>query len=154
MVKWFARAIILTKQEKSKLRPNHWKRIREGKNGTNKKSTTEERRTTTNVLYLMLYSSMLDYVDDNDGRTVMMMTTTTSSTMKNNDVCTTYNDAIGTSPMAKAHKFSVSHRKTETKRYDTEIDCCFFPFLRSLDVVHCKRLLLLLSLLVSMVGFR
>lgn len=78
------------------------------------------------VLFSMLFSSKLGCVDDNDGRTVM--TTTSSSTMKNNDVCTAYNDAIDTNPMAKAHKFSVSHRKTETKRYDTETDCCFFPF--------------------------
>lgn len=74
-----------------------------------------------------VFSSKLDCVDDNDGRTVMT-TTMTTSTMKNNDVCTTNDDAIDTNPMAKAHKFSVSHRKTETKRYDTETDCCFFPF--------------------------
>lgn len=138
MVKWFATAIILAKQEKSKLRPNHWKRIREKrrKENDNEKKATGKQRTTTNVKWYthgigvivwivpcsMQFSSKLGCADDNDGRTVM-------TTMKNNDVCTTYNDAIDTNPMAKAHKFSVSHRKTETKRYDTETDCCFFfPF--------------------------
>lgn len=88
---------------------------------------------------------MYDDVDDNDGGTVMTM----SSTLKNNDVYTTHNDAIDINPIAKSHKFSVSHRKTETKRYDTETDCFFFSFLlQSFSIVHCEWLLLLL--LVSM----
>lgn len=45
-------------------------------------------------LYSMLFSSKLDDVDDNDGGTIM-------TTMKNNDVYTTYNNAIDINPMEK-----------------------------------------------------
>lgn len=51
MVKWFATAIILTKQEKSKLRPNqNEKKYKIRKKAETKiKRIPEKQRTTTNV---------------------------------------------------------------------------------------------------------